>query len=421
MGHEELVDFCQRHKRLFCYGAGNYAMTIQTFLSEKEINLERFIVTSTKGQNNMFMGLPVNEAADVLPVEDGVGIIIGVGETKHDEIKAVLHQYSFNDYFLVNKNCFTDIERHTKYDKQWCDHERNVCVLLYHRVCNLPLDVWGLAISPEIFERHIRFYKDNYNILRFDEDWSNVHEPSLIITFDDGYADNLNYALPILEKYKVPATIFVSSGNIGTDREFWWDELERIIFYNNKNEYYFRPNEEYFPLSTYEEKKEACRRVRLFLKKLLPEERDEFLKKMMSELEVDRISRSINRTMNERELRTLASSPYITIGGHTVTHNMLSAETKKQQEWEIITSKTRIEEIIDNEITVFSYPFGGDDDINSYSIENVKKAGYKRAATTSIGVVSKETNPFTIPRNSMPFYPKDKDLRKQLNYIYTLL
>ena len=421
MGHEELVDFCHRHKRIFCYGAGKYAMTVREFLFEHKIEFERFIVTTTNGQNNIFMGLPVSEASDILPVEGDVGIVIGVGETKHDEIKDTLHQYGVVDYFAVDKNCFMDIDRHTEYDKQWTDYDKKVCVLLYHRVCDLPLDMWGLAIKPEVFERHIRFYKENYNILRFDEDWSEVQEPSLVLTFDDGYADNLQYALPILEKYQVPATIFVSSGNIGTDREFWWDELERIIFYNNKNEYYFRPNGEHFPITTNREKEKACQRIRLFLKNLLPKERDEFLKGMMGELDADSLPRPINRSVNEKELRKLASSPYITIGGHTVTHNMLSAESKEQQEWEIITSKSKIEDIIDNEITVFSYPFGGCDDINGHSIESVKKAGYKRAATTSVGLVGTGTEPYTIPRNSMPFYQEDRDLKKQLRKMYTLL
>lgn len=168
MGHEELVDFCQKYKRVFCYGAGKYAMTVRAFLAEQKIDLERFIVT-TKGQNSVFMGLPVNNVFDVLPVGDDVGIVIGVGETKHDEIKDTLHQYGVNNYFAVDKNCFTDIDQHTQYDKQWHNHDRKVCVLLYHRVCDLPLDVWGLAISPKVFEQHIRFYKENYNILRYDD------------------------------------------------------------------------------------------------------------------------------------------------------------------------------------------------------------------------------------------------------------
>ena len=145
------------------------------------------------------------------------------------------------------------------------------------------------------------------------------------------------------------------------------------------------------------------------------------MKEMVSELYAEKIPRAVNRTVNEKELRVLASSPYITIGGHTVTHNMLSAESQEQQEWEIITSKARIEEIIDNEINVFSYPFGGLDDINEYSIESVKKAGYKRAATTSAGLTGEGTELYAIPRNGMPFYQEKRELKKQLRRLYALL
>ncbi len=100
---------------------------------------------------------------------------------------------------------------------------------------------------------------------------------------------------------------------------------------------------------------------------------------------------------------------------------MLSAEPKEQQEWEVVASKARIEDIIGEEITVFSYPFGGYDDINEYSIESVKKAGYMKAATTSVGLAGKGIEPYTIPRNSMPFYSENRELKKQLRKMYILL
>lgn len=421
MGHGELMDFCRRYKRIFCYGAGKYAMTIREFLCERNIDLERFVVTNKDRQSRTLMGLPVDNFSDVVPVGADVGIIIGVGETKHSEIQCALQRYGIKEAFSVTSSCFEDIERHTAYNKHWHHHDRKICVLLYHRVCELSLDVWGLAIKPSIFEEHIKYYKEKYNILRFDEDWSDVREPSLIITLDDGYADNLHYALPILEKYEVPATVFVSTGNIDSDKEFWWNELERIVFYNNKTHFFFREIEELLPISTYEEKKTACQMIRLFLKTLLPEQRDDFLCTMMSDLAAERTPRTLNRSLSNKELRKLASSPYITIGGHTVTHNMLSAEPKEMQEWEVATSKRKIEGIIDKDITIFSYPFGSPNDINEYSIESVRKAGYKWAATTSMGLACQEMEPFVIPRNGMPFCRTSKEIQKQLRKIYTLL
>jgi peptidoglycan/xylan/chitin deacetylase (PgdA/CDA1 family) len=52
----------------------------------------------------------------------------------------------------------------------------------------------------------------------------------VVVTFDDGYIDNYTFAYPILEELQIPATIFVTSGYIEKEREYWWDELERILF-----------------------------------------------------------------------------------------------------------------------------------------------------------------------------------------------
>ena len=112
-----------------------------------------------------------------------------------------------------------------------------VVVLLYHRVTTLISDPQLLAVSPDHFRAHLQFLKSNYTLVRFEEDWSKVEKPAVAITFDDGYADNARETLPILEKLRVPATFFVSTGTIGTEHEFWWDELEHLVF-----------GENYFPL-----------------------------------------------------------------------------------------------------------------------------------------------------------------------------
>jgi len=52
---------------------------------------------------------------------------------------------------------------------------------------------------------------------------------AVVVTFDNGYSDNLYNAKPLLERYDIPATIFVTTGCIGREREFWWDELERLL------------------------------------------------------------------------------------------------------------------------------------------------------------------------------------------------
>ena len=107
-------------------------------------------------------------------------------------------------------------------------------ILMYHRIGVSGLDPWGLAVSPAHFAEHLAVLRQHGRtapLARVVETLRDGTLPSrtLVVTFDDGYADNLYNARPLLERYDVPATVFVATGHIGSDREFWWDELEEIL------------------------------------------------------------------------------------------------------------------------------------------------------------------------------------------------
>ena len=104
-----------------------------------------------------------------------------------------------------------------------------VLVIFYHRINVIPVDFHNLCVSPNNFEQHMRYLKIHYSILRFEEDWEEAEGDNLVITFDDGYLDNYQWALPVLAELDIPATIFVTSSCLGGEREFWWDELETIL------------------------------------------------------------------------------------------------------------------------------------------------------------------------------------------------
>ena len=87
-----------------------------------------------------------------------------------------------------------------------------IAVLYYHRVYVKQNDTNLLCVEPKKFEQQMKYLKKNYNILRFEEDWSKSDRDGIVITFDDGYLDNLTYALPILDELQIPATVFVSTG-----------------------------------------------------------------------------------------------------------------------------------------------------------------------------------------------------------------
>ncbi len=109
-----------------------------------------------------------------------------------------------------------------------------VAILMYHRICEVPSDPWELCVSPKHFAEQLEYLNHHYQVLCLHSLVKSLREGHLpkravVLTFDDGYADNLWNAKPLLERYEVPATVFVSTGYVDSDREFWWDELERLL------------------------------------------------------------------------------------------------------------------------------------------------------------------------------------------------
>jgi peptidoglycan/xylan/chitin deacetylase (PgdA/CDA1 family) len=107
-------------------------------------------------------------------------------------------------------------------------------VLCYHRLAEPSFDPWSLCVTPRNFEQHLE------RVLRLGEPVP-LSEISAVptrrrrgrvriaITFDDGYADNVLEGQPLFERFGIPVTIFLATGFVNSDRELWWDELERAV------------------------------------------------------------------------------------------------------------------------------------------------------------------------------------------------
>src|SRR5262249_11986659 len=107
-------------------------------------------------------------------------------------------------------------------------------ILMYHRVTELPNDPYLLAVTPEHFAEQMEEIRRYCVPMRLEElvdelEDGNIPNRGVVVTFDDGYADNLYQAKPLLERYEIPATVFVTAGQVGSRREFWWDELDRLL------------------------------------------------------------------------------------------------------------------------------------------------------------------------------------------------
>lgn len=249
-------------------------------------------------------------------------------------------------------------------------------ILAYHRILSKPqdfaFDEGVISVSPEIFEEEVKFCKKHFSIIDFKqlkdalENKSILPPNPLIITFDDGYIDNYTYAFPILKKYGVPATIFLTVDYIGTDKIFWWDE---VSFYM-KN-------------SRDSQKTDVDRMLRSL--KIIPNE--ERIKRIKELKNIARIELNIDRQiLSWEEIREMCNNG-IEFGSHTMTHPVLSQlEDKNRLMHELGKSKEILESKINKRVIAFSYPVGGSAALNENIKENVKKAGYDFAVTYMHGV-----------------------------------
>ena len=113
-------------------------------------------------------------------------------------------------------------------------------ILNYHRICpdnDMSKPNNELVVSTSKFKEQLIFLKKNYNLVSLDNllDFEKNNKFNISITFDDGYKDNLSYALPILNELNVPATIYVITKFFENDFSIWWCELQDYIWQNSEN------------------------------------------------------------------------------------------------------------------------------------------------------------------------------------------
>lgn len=279
-----------------------------------------------------------------------------------------------------------------------------VLTLYYHRINVLEHDCNLLCVSPDRFRQQMLYLKDNYQITRFEEDWSNLNENAVAVTFDDGYLDNLTYAVPILEELEIPATIFVSTGTMNQKRELWWDELERLLLVGGSFPESFCLTDDEFgcewETSTIELRKNCYQALHYLMKNhSLPAKRENWMRQLWEWRGLEPVARKEYLTLSEQNVRSLAQSKLISVGAHTISHPALAKLPAALQETEIVTSISRISELTGREITIFSYPFGGcPDDYNEKTMEICRRAGIRKAASTENALWDGDTDPYRIPR-----------------------
>ena len=302
-------------------------------------------------------------------------------------------------------------------------------ILMYHRVADLAADPQLLGVTPRHFAEHLAVIRGGYRPMRLTELAAALRQGRLprravVITMDDGYADNHHVARPLLERHEVPATIFVASGYVGSGIPFWWDELERLIIrpgtlpssielslgrdrrrYDVEMIQYSAAHHERHRGWHVERPDDPTARHRLFrrlyddLHDLSSDRRATALEELASVAAPDETAdarrASFDRPLGADEITALAASPVVEIGAHSVTHAVLPLLTPDAQWQEIRDSRRQLEAIVQGPVTTFGYPHGR---ATPETARLVQQAGYICAGGSEAGTVTRHSELYQLPR-----------------------
>lgn len=246
--------------------------------------------------------------------------------------------------------------------------EQPAIVLIYHRVRELDLDPQQLAVHPEHFAQQLDYLKQTCRPLQVDAFSRSLQERrkfpprSVLITFDDGYADNAQEALPLLEARQLQALFYISTSRLDTLQEMWWDELERMLLGPQTKpsslSYQWKGSPQRVDTSTEKKVWDLYFSLQRRLRFAHPDEIDAVLEQLRLWSGLPKEGRESHRMMNLEELGRMAASPAAVLGCHTHRHPALGMLSPDQQRSEILESRTRLETLLKRPVIHFSYPFG---------------------------------------------------------------
>jgi peptidoglycan/xylan/chitin deacetylase (PgdA/CDA1 family) len=263
-----------------------------------------------------------------------------------------------------------------------------ISIFIYHRVGPQIHEWLYPSINESIFEKQIQWLKSTHSIISLEELADLIrrkkHPESnvAVITFDDGYRDNYLHAFPILQKYQVPATVFLTTGCIDKRSLLWCDRLDFAIL-TTKNDSIEHEVLGSIPIQSSKEKCSAIFEIKQNIMKKIPEiQKLRLLEDLERDLGVEIPEHLGDELMlswdDVREMREGG----VSFGAHTVTHPILSNTTLEEAKFEIGHSKFRIEKELGEKITSFAYPNGKIDDINPEIINLLKQNDFTCAVTT---------------------------------------
>lgn len=275
-----------------------------------------------------------------------------------------------------------------------------------------------LSCPASVLESTLSWLKENgIRVVSLDEAVERLVERSrekfCVFTFDDGFADNLTKALPIMERYKAPFTVYVTNGMLTGDIDAWWLGLATWI--RTRDHLEIPELGLRFDCADEAGKKRTFVAIRAFIASNW-----EALTPIRAAIAADGIDiRALARAegLSIEQLKQLAASPLVTIGAHGVRHINLARASADEVEREMATSRRLLEDIIGREVIHFAYAFGA---CGPREAQIANQLGFRTAVTTLRGTLFPEhlSHLHALPREPLDRNDTPSSLRCKLDGTY---
>jgi peptidoglycan/xylan/chitin deacetylase (PgdA/CDA1 family) len=315
-------------------------------------------------------------------------------------------------------------------------------ILMYHRIGQVPYDPWDLCVSKAHFEEHLQVLARDYEVHPLSQLkgmllQKDKRRKKIFITFDDGYVDNLESAIPLLNKWSIPATFFIPTQIISEQDHFWWEVVDYIFgsgmkfpeqfhLHSGDNDFIrILPEEAQIPDPGIENKWSAntmnppTERCHFYLdlcewiKRRTAGEQTRIVGRLMEQFNLSEDQDIGFRKMSPEQIRLLPDQGF-EVGAHTVHHPALIYQSVAIQQQEIFVSKDQLEQLIGTRVHAFAYPHG---DYNQQVRDLVCKAGFTLACTTENKGIYNSADLFTLPR-AWVYDWSANELKQKLDYFF---
>jgi len=296
-------------------------------------------------------------------------------------------------------------------------------ILMYHSVQDEP-DRYahtigaGITHATPVFQRHMELVARRFSPVTVEEirlfliEGKPLPPRAVAVTFDDGYADNAEIVAPILNRFGIRGSFYLTVSLIGTRNPPWFCRLRHAFHATRKKEWLAPAHRQALALATDEDRNSALLAAFDFCAPLAGEALEQTVQTIERDLDIATLSGRSELMMDWNQARTLQRAGHI-VGGHTLTHPNVAHLTPEIARQELLESKRKLEEELSAPVLHFSYPHAA---LNPHwtpaTVAITREGGYRTAVTTDPGPVRAGQDPLTLTRIRTP--------RPEIDFVWNL-